>query len=93
MGILAHAAYTKLVTEQGLSGRKVLAAFIIKRGDLDEGEVVALGTGSSTISGAALAADDRTLHDIHAEVTARSALIKYLYSQVRQVANPAEAGT
>jgi hypothetical protein len=45
-------------------------------GQSDEGEVVAIGTGSTCVSPKFLDSQGRTLFDSHAEVVARRALLK-----------------
>ena len=45
-------------------------------GQEDQGEVVAMGTGTTCVTGDHLLDDGRTMFDTHAEVVARRALLK-----------------
>ncbi|XP_023930977.1 adenosine deaminase domain-containing protein 1, partial [Lingula anatina] len=64
-------------------GNKVVAAFVVKRGEADSGQVVALGTGSLSITGEQLSADGRTVNDSHAEIIARRALVRYFHRELK----------
>lgn len=63
-------------------GWNVLAAFIVKRSQEDEGEVVSVGTGDACVVSSSLKTDGRVMLDCHAEVVARRALIKWFYRQI-----------
>lgn len=85
MAKLAHRSFQRLATEtpEYKDARKKLAAFIIKRGEQDKGEVVALATGSVCLTAENLCEDGRTLSDCHAVVIARRAFLKYLHKEVK----------
>lgn len=59
-----------------------LAAFIVRRGDA-VGDVVALGTGTRSLSSESFTMDGRSLVDSHSIAMARRALLKYLYKEAK----------
>ncbi|KAM6953799.1 LOW QUALITY PROTEIN: double-stranded RNA-specific editase B2 [Aplochiton taeniatus] len=62
---------------------KALAGIIMTRGlDLRQAQVVALSTGTKCLNGEFLSDQGQVVNDCHAEVTARRALLRYLYSQL-----------
>lgn len=62
----------------------IVAGFLLcQDNDLKKSVVVALGSGCKCLSTAIADADGQTLHDMHAVVIARRALLKFLYQQVK----------
>ena len=68
--------------------RKVLASVIVQR-KVHRGNdrlcIVALGAGSKSIGGRLLSKRGNRVHDCHAEVLARRALLRFLYSQLKMI--------
>uniref|UniRef100_A0A3Q3MB55 Adenosine deaminase RNA specific B2 (inactive) n=1 Tax=Mastacembelus armatus TaxID=205130 RepID=A0A3Q3MB55_9TELE len=62
---------------------KSLAGIVMTRGlDLRNAQVVALSTGTKCIKGEYLSDQGQVVNDCHAEVMARRALLRFLYSQL-----------
>ncbi|XP_066290770.1 tRNA-specific adenosine deaminase 1-like [Branchiostoma lanceolatum] len=78
--------YVKRLPKKGkpVEGREwTLMATILKQ-DEDGGlDVVAMGTGSKCIGQSKMRLEGDVLHDSHAEVIARRALLRYLYHQLQ----------
>ncbi|XP_025090578.1 adenosine deaminase domain-containing protein 1-like isoform X1 [Pomacea canaliculata] len=60
-----------------------IAGFVVKRTENDEGEVVAVATGSGGVTSSNISVDGRVLIDSHAMIKARRALIKFLYAELK----------
>ena len=73
--------------------RKVLASVIMER-KVHHGNnrlcIVSLGAGSKSISGAFLTKEGNRVHDCHAEVLARRGLLRFMYSQLKEIENGKE---
>ena len=62
----------------------MVAGFLLcQDNDIKKSVVVALGSGCKCLSTPVVDTDGQTLHDLHAVVIARRALIKFLYQQVK----------
>lgn len=81
---MCHAALQDKLKEvtQLASTTMSLAAFVVKRGNTT-GEVVALGTGSTCLSGESLTLDGRCLIDSYAIAIAHRALLKYFFKEMK----------
>ena len=68
--------------------RKVLASVVMER-KVDRKNnrlcIVSLGAGSKSIGGAFLTKEGNKVHDCHAEVLARRGLLRFLYSQLKEI--------
>ncbi|XP_051785295.1 double-stranded RNA-specific editase B2 [Erpetoichthys calabaricus] len=65
------------------SRHKVLAGIIMTRGlDIRQAQVVALSTGTKCINGEYISDQGLVVNDCHAEVVARRAFVRFLYSQL-----------
>ena len=93
IGKLGEEKYNEVVSElstAGVSLRKTLAAIVMMKGSSgsgmvsDEvgGEVIALGTGTKCITGDSISESGLAVNDCHAEVVARRAFLRFLYSQL-----------
>uniref|UniRef100_A0A7N9AY08 Adenosine deaminase RNA specific B2 (inactive) n=1 Tax=Mastacembelus armatus TaxID=205130 RepID=A0A7N9AY08_9TELE len=68
---------------------KSLAGIVMTRGlDLRNAQVVALSTGTKCIKGEYLSDQGQVVNDCHAEVMARRALLRFLYSQLELFLRP-----
>ena len=62
----------------------IVAGFLLcQDNDIKKSVVVALGSGSRCLSSPVVGTDGQALHDLHAVVIARRALLKFLYQQVQ----------
>ncbi|XP_073837900.1 uncharacterized protein [Musca autumnalis] len=82
--------FNQLTTENPeLRQCKSLAAVVMTRNlDFQNGQVVALATGTKCIHGSKIDGNGSVLNDSHAEVIARRCLMKFLYTQLKWHANP-----
>ena len=89
---LAHKTFNSLALQitEFISGRKVLAAMIMKWAPADgeeakewmRDEVVSLGTGNRCIVGTRMSLEGLTVNDCHAEVISRRGLLRFLYQKL-----------
>ncbi|XP_078577057.1 uncharacterized protein LOC144862455 isoform X6 [Branchiostoma floridae x Branchiostoma japonicum] len=81
---VSHQVFNNIVLnlQESISGRKVLAAMVMLRGDEDQGTVISIGTGNRCITGEHLSLEGQTVNDSHAEIIARRGLLRYLYQQL-----------
>uniref|UniRef100_UPI00398F707D double-stranded RNA-specific adenosine deaminase n=1 Tax=Pristiophorus japonicus TaxID=55135 RepID=UPI00398F707D len=84
IAMLSHQCFNSLTAriQHSLLGRKILAAFIMKRGDDDLGTTVSLGTGNRCVKGEELSLKGETVNDCHAEIISRRCFIRFLYSEL-----------
>ncbi|XP_071480200.1 uncharacterized protein [Diadema antillarum] len=82
---LSHQTFNSLAAgiPDSISGRKVLAALILKQGEEDEGTVISLGTGNRCVTGDKLSMEGKTVNDSHAEIITRRAFMRFLYGQLQ----------
>ena len=75
---LAHDKFVQLLATlpELLSGKKVLAAMIMKTSADDAGCVVSLGTGNRCITGELMSLEGLTVNDSHAEIITRRGLLR-----------------
>jgi len=85
---LAHKTFNSLALQitEFISGRKVLAAIIMKRHfpgeEAREDLVVSLGTGNRCIVGTRMSLEGLTVNDCHAEVISRRGFLRFLYQNL-----------
>lgn len=82
--MLSHQRFNSLTSgiQQSLLGRKILAAFIMKKGSEDLGTVISIGTGNRCVKGEELSLKGETVNDCHAEIISRRGFIRFLYSEL-----------
>ena len=66
------------------SSTDVVAGIIVQDGASGSAQIVAMGSGSKCISSHCLSDNGSAVQDCHAEVLARRAFMRYLYSQVEK---------
>ena len=71
------------------SSADVIAAVILLRNDTEEAQIVAMGSGSKCINGHHLSRSGTAVQDCHAEVVARRAFMRFLYTQAMTVLHDA----
>ncbi|NWI89793.1 DSRAD deaminase, partial [Pitta sordida] len=95
MAMLSHQRFNCLTArlQQGLLGRKILAAIVMRRAEQGLGEVVSLGTGNRCVKGEELSLKGETVNDCHAEIISRRGFVRFLYSELMKYdpSNPSSA--
>ena len=88
---LSEEEYSRLTsaTPNAAKLKKVLATVVMKKNRALS--LVALGTGTKCIRGCHLNQHGDAVNDCHAEVVARRAFVKYLYTQLRQCVEERES--
>ncbi|KAL4224333.1 adenosine deaminase [Mactra antiquata] len=66
-----------------ITARHSFAAFVIKRSETDEGEIVAFGTGNTCLSCENISIDGRSVLDSYAVTIARRSLLKFLHKEAK----------
>lgn len=66
-----------------IEAKHSFAAFIVKRGATDKGEIVAFGTGNTCLSCENVSTDGRAVIDSYAVAMARRALLKYFHKEIK----------
>uniref|UniRef100_A0A1I8FTX9 A to I editase domain-containing protein n=1 Tax=Macrostomum lignano TaxID=282301 RepID=A0A1I8FTX9_9PLAT len=84
---LVHRRFETAVLASGesLAGRKVLAGFALLWPD-GQLSLLSLGVGNRCVSGDCLAMSGRVLHDCHAEIVAKRALLRFFIRQLALLA-------
>ncbi|XP_032824858.2 double-stranded RNA-specific adenosine deaminase isoform X2 [Petromyzon marinus] len=92
IALLSHQAFNSMTSacQHLLTGRKILAAIVMKEGNDDRGRVVSFGTGNRCVKGEELSLSGETVNDSHAEVITRRGFMRFLYHQLLSY-DPAEA--
>lgn len=72
--------------------RKVLAGVVMTQGNLENAQVISIGTGTKCVSGECMSLRGAALNDSHAEIVAKRGLSLYLYSQLQLLTDPDTAG-
>ncbi|XP_045171762.2 adenosine deaminase domain-containing protein 1-like isoform X2 [Mercenaria mercenaria] len=88
---MAKACYKKLedllsqchACPEIIAAKHSFAAFVVKRGVSDKGEIVAFGTGNTCLSCENLSTDGRAIIDSYAVAVARRALLKYFHKEIK----------
>ncbi|CAH1785489.1 unnamed protein product [Owenia fusiformis] len=86
---LAHQAFNVIAATipEGMAGRKVLAALIMKLNSDDAGTVICLGTGNRCITGQQLSLQGDTVNDSHAEIITRRSFMRFLHKELQKFPN------
>ncbi|XP_061426745.1 double-stranded RNA-specific adenosine deaminase-like [Lethenteron reissneri] len=84
IALLSHQAFNSMTSacQHLLTGRKILAAIVMKEGNDDRGRVVSFGTGNRCVKGEELSLSGETVNDSHAEVITRRGFMRFLYHQL-----------
>ncbi|MBN3299928.1 DSRAD deaminase, partial [Amia calva] len=96
LAMLSHQRFNALTAriQHSLLGRKILATFVMRRGD-SLGTVVSLGTGNRCVKGEELSLKGDTVNDCHAEIISRRGFISELEKPLDSedsIFEPAEDG-
>lgn len=93
IGQLVTNKYQALFGSTTYSKRRVMAGVVVTKdfGDVSNGEVVCVSSGTKCINGEQLSLEGCVINDSHAEIVTRRCLMVYLYKQLENICNNEES--